>query len=162
MRNIDIIAEYLKTMQDVKKDYDFAVMSVNIEDKTTQDLLHGIEFSTDKKERNRLATQLKRSRNDRREYKNRVEALEPLVKYMNTYGPAIEQLKQVLGKIRKIENDQANRTYYPRVLKGENDGRQSIAAPEQAGGLPSLSSEIGMDFGISEGHVRSSKGKKAR
>ena len=117
MRNQDIIAEFLKMMQGIKKDYDFAVLSVGTEDKILQDLLHAIEFSENKAERNRLATQLKRSRNDRRRYKNRVEALEPLVEFMDKNKNAIEQLKQVLGKVRKIEIEQANRIYHPRVLK---------------------------------------------
>lgn len=117
MRNQDVMSEFLKLVQDSKKDYDFAAMSVATEDKMLQDLLHAIEFSTDKAERNRLATQLKKSRNDRRMYKNRVEALAPFIDFTEKNKVAIEQLKQVLGRIRKIENEQANRAYYPRVLK---------------------------------------------
>ncbi len=97
--------------------YQSAYDEVGIEDKRSQDLLHMIEFEPSGKERNKLATKLRDSRVSRRNNKNMVEVLEPIYTFLaeDRTIRTINLLKEVLGAVRKVEQRQQNRAYYPRV-----------------------------------------------
>lgn len=86
------------------------------ENDLTQDLLHAIELDNSYEERCKTATSLKRNRRDRRAYKDAIEEIEVLVEWEARNRGAINELKQTLGKLRKVEKYHQNRSYRPKVL----------------------------------------------
>lgn len=92
------------------------------QDKLTQDYLHSLELDNlDRSERSKLATKLSTNRKDRRYYKDRVEEFEPIVEFFKdpNHKKTLDQLTQILGKLRKAEDYHKNRTYKPKVLREE-------------------------------------------
>jgi len=101
------------------KDYQWNSEKIVEMDRLTQDYLHSLELDGLKyEERAKIATQLSRCRQERREHKDTVMILEPLVQYLGTDKgrQLLNLLKEVLGKTRKAEEKMENRVYYPRVL----------------------------------------------
>ena len=79
--------------------------------------LDGLDY----KERAKVATQLAKCRQARRECKDTVEILEPLVQFLESdKGKNLLNLvREALGKTRKVEERMETRTYIPRVLEQE-------------------------------------------
>lgn len=118
----DTISAFLKLMDDAQKDYTYNSEQVDRMNKLTQDYLHSLELDgLDYKGRARIATQLTKTRQARRNHKDMVEVLEPIVMFLDTdKGKTLLNLmREVLGKTRKVENYLAHRTYIPRVLPKE-------------------------------------------
>jgi hypothetical protein len=93
---------------------------VNQLDKETQDVLHSLEL--DKLTRNdkgKLATRLRKIRQERRRNKDIVESTLPLIQFLE--GEKGKQsynlLREILGKTRKIEQYHNTRVYYKRIAK---------------------------------------------
>ncbi len=110
--------------------YNYAYDMVNQCDKLKCDLLHKIELGLveDKNEEKRIQTQLKYCLKDRRYYKDRVEELEPFVMLFldkskdkelvtRNNSNCVNQIKNILGSVRKAEEYHKTRTYKPRILK---------------------------------------------
>lgn len=98
--------------------YRYAFDNVGQEDKRLQDLLHEIEFASNKAERNKAATRLQRSRRIRRENKDEAKLYEKIAKFFEDKGnkDALNRLRQLLGQQRKEEEYlSSNRTYNPRI-----------------------------------------------
>lgn len=109
-------------MDDAQKDYTYNSEQVDRMNKLTQDYLHSLELDNlDYKGRARIATQLAKTRQARRNHKDMVEVLEPIVMFLDTdKGKTLLNLmREVLGKTRKVESYLAHRTYIPRVLSTE-------------------------------------------
>lgn len=115
----DEIKRFLDFIREAEPRYKFAREAVETENKRTQDFLHAIEFEPHAEERSKIATKMRASRIERRENKDIVEELEPIIEFMSVQSNkrAIDQLAQLLGKVRKVEKYHENRTYYPRVEK---------------------------------------------
>lgn len=111
------IKAFLDFIRECQSEYNSAYETVGTEDKRTQDLLHAIEFEPLAKERSKICTKLKTSRMTRRENKDAVEELEPIVELMSDpmAKKTIDKLTQVLGKVRKVEEYHERRSYTPRV-----------------------------------------------
>jgi len=104
-------------------------------DGLTQDYLHKLELGNlDYRARAKVATAIAQCRSQRRECKDTVAILEPLVQFLESdKGKNLMNLmKEVLGKTRRVEKAMETRTYYPRVLK-ENKTHQSCDTKEGAG-----------------------------
>lgn len=130
------IEQFLRFHTETNNQYLVAYEKVNECDKMTQDLLHKLELEDlSTSEKNKIATQLKYCRKDRRYWKDQVEELEPFICLFNNIGyrignATIDQnriehnkkfinlLREVLGQTRKQENYHSDRTYKPRILKG--------------------------------------------
>lgn len=113
------ISAVCRMFDDALKDYQWNSDKIIEMDKLTQDYLHSLELDGLKyEERAKIATQLAKCRQERREHKDTTMILEPLVQYLNTdKGRQLSNLlKEVLGKTRKAEEKMENRVYYPRVL----------------------------------------------
>lgn len=111
-----------KLMDDALKDYSWCKEQVNRADKLTQDYLHKLELDDlNYSERAKLATKLRDCRQQRREYKDTVEILEPLVQFLESdKGKNMTNLlREALGKTRKAEERMETRTYRPRILPDE-------------------------------------------
>lgn len=109
-------------LDNAKRDYAWNYDEVNRMDKLTQDYLHKLELGNlDYKERAKVATQLAKCRQQRREHKDTVEVLEPLVQFLESdKGKNLFNLvRETLGKTRKVEERLGTRTYVPRVLQEE-------------------------------------------
>lgn len=120
------IAGVCRMLDDAQKDYSWSREEVNRMDRLTQDYLHMLELDDlDYGARAKVATQLSRCRQLRREHKDTAEILEPLVQYLESdKGKNLcSLLNEVLGKTRKAEEKMEHRIYHPRVLaKEEQNG----------------------------------------
>lgn len=118
----ECISAFCRMMEDAKRDYIWNYDQVNRMDKLTQDYLHKLELDNlDYKERAKIAMQLAKCRQERREHKDTAEILEPLVQFLESdKGKNLLNLvREVLGKTRKVEERMETRTYIPRVLEQE-------------------------------------------
>lgn len=113
------ISEVCKMFDDAVKDYNWSCEKVVEMDHLTQDYLHSLELDGLKySDRAKLATNLAKCRQERREHKDTEAILEPLVQYLGTDKgkQLMNLLREVLGKTRKVEERMENRVYHPRVL----------------------------------------------
>lgn len=133
MKTSKNIENFLNFYDAVKREYDIASEMVSQCDKLTQDLLHRLELeSLSTNEKNKIATQLKYCRKDRRYWKDIVEEVESFVTMFNQTEASqadnkkkaeveanrrfINMLRETLGKTRKQESYHANRSYKPRII----------------------------------------------
>lgn len=117
------ISEFCEFLNDAQKTYTWSSDQVSKMEKLTQDYLHSLELDGLKyEERAKLATQLALCRQERREHKDTVQILEPLVEWLDTEKgrQLFNLLREVLGRTRKVESRMETRTYHPRVLKKED------------------------------------------
>jgi len=113
------ISEFCKLVEAARKDYEWSRNEVSRMDGLTQDYLHMLELDgLNYKERAKVATGITKCRQQRREHKDTVMLLEPLVRFFESDKgkPLFNQLREVLGETRKVEARMANRVYMPRVL----------------------------------------------
>lgn len=115
------IKEFLDFIDECRKMYDIALQNMKQEDAKLQDFLHAIEFETSSKRRGPIDTKLHKSRNERRRNKDIVEETEEIVKFFQEtqHRKTLEQLRQLLGKVRKVEKYHQERRYYPRVRRND-------------------------------------------
>lgn len=115
------IEAFLKTLKSAEENTRVSKDTLIYEDKLLQDILHKLELDDLKySERAKLATQLKNSRKNRRRAKDTIEFAEPILEWLENNKKPVEQLKQVLGKLRKIKELQETRQYTPRIKNGGN------------------------------------------
>lgn len=111
------IKTFLDWMTSCEEEYEQCKQVVETENKRLQDFLHYIEFEEHSSERSKECTRFRIHRHERREAKNRIEILEPLVTMFRdkSFSRYRNQLTQLLGQTRKIEKKQTERKYKPRV-----------------------------------------------
>lgn len=112
----DQIKQFLDFVDESRKLYAYSMEKMKEEEKKLQDFLHAIEFESSVKERSKICTRLHGSRLDRRRHKDIVEEREEIVKFFSDpqHQKTLNQLTQLLGRVRKVEKYHADRTYYPR------------------------------------------------
>ena len=114
----EIIAEFLELLREAENSYSFHYDSVNQMDKLKQDILHKFELQQmTEAELLELDQALIDCLKQRRDYKDTVEELEPIKAFAEGNKRFVEQTKQLLGNVRKVEEYHADRSYKPRVLK---------------------------------------------
>lgn len=117
-----IISDFLTIVRIAEQNYKVYEDLLANEDKLTQDILHTLELEDiNYNEKAKLATKLKTNRKDRRYYKDVFMIIEELVKWKQEYKQSYEMLKQLLGRVRKIEQYQKERNYYPRTVEKLDD-----------------------------------------
>ena len=117
----ECISEFIGMMDGAKKDFDWNVDQVRRAENLTQDYLHKLELEDlNYKERAKIATKLAVCRQDRRDSKNMVEVLAPLVQFLDSDKgrQMMNLMRDALGKTRKVEEKMRNRRYIHRVLEG--------------------------------------------
>ena len=119
-------SQYIKTFLDfvenAKSDYNYNLEAMKNEDRITQDYLHKLELEgLNCRERSKIATQLAANRQARRNYKNAVEELEPIIEFFEDpqNKKLIANMSQLLGQVRKVESYHQRRFYVPKVIQGE-------------------------------------------
>lgn len=125
MKTSEEVKRFLDFMHRCETRYGMAKEGQLAEEKRLQDYLHAIEFEPHAEERSKTATKLRQSRIRRRENKDVVEELGPIIEFLEdpNMKRAIDRLGQTLGKIRKAEKYHENRVYHPRVEKEGKDER---------------------------------------
>jgi len=122
----ETIAAFCDFLASAQKDYTWNYDMVNKDDLLTNDLLHSLELDKlDYKQRAKISTRLAKCRKERRNHKDTVRALEPLVEWLDTdKGKQLfNLLREVLGKTRKVEERMENRVYVRRIIdEGGKDG----------------------------------------
>ena len=115
----ETISGFISMMEGAKKDYEWNDSERQRLEKLTQDYLHSLELDgLNYKQRARIATQLSMCRQKRREHKDMVIALEPLIAFLNSEKgrQMLNLMREALGKTRKIETLMETRRYFKRVL----------------------------------------------
>ena len=105
------INEFLLFLESAKREYESAYEAVGKEDASTQDLLHELEFSRDKNERNRVATKFQQSRRRRREQKDKTLLYEKIYKFYTDNSN-----QHLIKALRRLMNEQVGAEKY---LSGE-------------------------------------------
>ena len=120
------IRSFIRFIHECKALNEMAKEGISTEDKRQQDLLHEIEFEPRAKERSKLCTKLHLSRKERRRYKDIFEETDDIVQFFNTGNnkKMLEQMNQLIGKVRKVEKYHVNRTYIPRLKEGDENGQE--------------------------------------
>lgn len=118
MKKSDIVTQFIQLTDVAKQISLVASDEVHRQDLLTNDFLHQLELGS-AKERNKIATQIATSRKDRRYYKDQIEEVQTLLDWMESNKKALNELKQVLGKMRKTEEWHEDRVYVPRVLPAD-------------------------------------------
>ena len=98
--------------------YECAKNALSVEDKRAVDLIHMIEFESDYDERGQICTQLHNSRLIRRNNKDILEELYPIVKWMSDekHLQALSDLNAAINEMEKIEKRRSNRSYKFKVI----------------------------------------------
>lgn len=114
------ISDFCTMVAEAKQDYEWNRDEVNRLDRLTQDYLHRLELDgLSYGERAKVATQLARCRQLRRESKDTVEILEPFIEFIETEKgkQMMNLMRETLGKTRKVEERMGTRTYRYKVLE---------------------------------------------
>ena len=115
------ISQFCSMMEEAKRDYAWNSDEVRRMEALTQDLLHRLELEDlGYKDRAKVATQLARCRQSRRDSKNMVEVLSPLVQFLESDKgrTMMNMMRETLGKTRRVEERMKNRRYIHRILEG--------------------------------------------
>ena len=115
------IKAFLDFVENAKSDYSFNLEAMKNEERITQDYLHKLELEgLNCRERSKIATQLAVNRQLRRNYKDMVEELQPIVEFFEEpqNKKLIDHMSQLLGQVRKVENYHQQRIYVPKVIPG--------------------------------------------
>lgn len=113
----DLLAAALKMMDDACREHVFAEEMLHRQEKLECDLLHQIELTPGYEARCKTATQLRHCLQERRRYKDLLEETADIAAFCHDTANkrTIALLKELLGKIRKVENYHAKRHYNSRV-----------------------------------------------
>jgi|GEM_PF-524149 len=117
-----VIKTFLDFVDNAKSDYTFNLEAMKNEERITQDYLHKLELEgLNCRERSKIATQLVSNRQARRNYKDAVEELEPIVDFFDDHQnrALIKKMSELLGQIRKVESYHQRRFYVPKAIPGE-------------------------------------------
>lgn len=110
------IESFLNFLREAEELYKTSYTKVNELDKLTQDYLHDIELGDlDYKGRAKIATKLKETRQSRRKCKDVTLTLQPVTEWIQLHKGTINELQQLLGKVRKEEKALTNRVYIRKV-----------------------------------------------
>ena len=127
------LSNFLKLLEQVQKDYTWYKEEEGRLEQLQQDYLHMLELQeTNYHGRAKIATNLRQCRIDRRQAKDTITLLEPMVEFLGTEKGKIlvSQLQQILGSTRKAAKNAKLRKYAPRVLSPEEYNNCAGSAQE--------------------------------
>lgn len=112
----DFIDEFIGFLKTCDEEYKECVQEVWRFDKMSQDHLHDLEFAHNYDERCKVATQVHKARNERREYKDRVAMVEKIAKFCSDKQnkPFIDRLKRLLIEQKEVEKFILGERHYNR------------------------------------------------
>ncbi|MCD8376449.1 MAG: hypothetical protein LUD69_05850 [Oscillospiraceae bacterium] len=112
------ISDFCTMIDNMMKDYQWNFDEISRLDSLTQDYLHMLELGgLDYSQRAKVATKIMKCRQERRESKDTVELLEPVIQFLDSdRGKNMMNLiREVLGQTRKVEKRMEHRVYRYRV-----------------------------------------------
>ena len=118
------IKAFLDFVENAKSEYTFNFEAMKNEERITQDYLHKLELEgLNYRERSKIATQLAANRQARRNYKDAVEELSPIVDFFEDpqNKKLIDHMTRLLGQVRKVENYHQRRFYVPKAILEETN-----------------------------------------
>lgn len=120
------IKSFLDFIDECRELNSMAYSGVGEEDKRHQDLIHAIEFEHNPDKIAQIGIRLHQNRMERRAYKDLFEVTDPVVQFARDpqNKKALDQMRQLLGKVRKVENRHENRVYIPRVKEDGGHGQE--------------------------------------
>lgn len=112
----DYMSEYLEDfinfISSVEEQYNISLENLDIANIDLQDLQHFIEFGkADGKIRQKVYKLYHDTRKKRRQAKENIELCAPIVEWSQKNKGVLQALRGLLGQVRKIESQQANRAY---------------------------------------------------
>lgn len=119
MKNSERIKMFLDFVDECEDLNRQARENISTEEKRTQDLLHQIEFESSSKKRGPIDTKLHKCRNERRRNKDLFEETDDIVQFFREpqHKKTLDHMRQLIGKVRKVEKYHENRVYIPRIEK---------------------------------------------
>ena len=114
MKNSEQISAFLRFCTESEKSLTGAFARESQLNAVTQDILHDLELGDlNYKERAKVATKLAGVRKERRLEKDTIEELEDFISWYSDQNTkkVLDQLRNVLGKVRKQEEYHENRVY---------------------------------------------------
>lgn len=117
-----ILKTFLDFVDTAQSQYNFNLEAMKNEERITQDYLHRLELEgLNCRERSKIATQLAHNRQARRNYKDAVEELEPIVEFFEDpkNRSVLNAMSQLLGQVRKVESYHQKRFYVPKVIDSD-------------------------------------------
>lgn len=116
--DLDTLLSSVNDLSELVRLWDMCNEQLDVEQQITQDLLHAIEFSNNCKERYKYSTQLHYNRKRRRQYKDAITVLKPIIDFIQKEEnkKILNRLTNILGEARKVKNSSSDRAYSPRIL----------------------------------------------
>ena len=112
----DGLKAFLDYLREVEQQLHISEMMEQDANDETQDILHALELTElDYDGIATLATKLIAVRQKRRDAKDMIFQITPLVKWVNENRGVIKSLERVLGEVRKSEKKANNRFYKPKT-----------------------------------------------
>lgn len=119
----EYIADFLEFIRNAQAEYGWGAEKEKEQETLTQDILHCLELEENGyHEKARLAGCLAETRRERRQHKDAVEELMPVVEFAEKNKKLLNEMEQMAGAVRKSERHHANRSCHPRVLKKGTEG----------------------------------------
>ena len=108
------LEQFLDFVNNAESLMDQAIAGQQEAEAETQDILHALENHS-YHEAASLARKLAKVRQTRRQEKDIVAQLAPVVEWLKENDVAVRRLQRVLGELRKVERNTQNRFYTPRT-----------------------------------------------
>lgn len=112
MRASEPVEGFLNFLREAQQEYNIASAQEADANDATQDLLHSLEL-----DRNgyhdcaKISIALRQVRQERREAKDRVQQLKPIMDWIGQNTKTIRELERLLGDVRKAERGMEGRFY---------------------------------------------------
>lgn len=112
------IETFLDFLRESNQQFNIAVMVEQETNDRTQDILHRLELQQHTyHEYANLSKELRDTRKERRNAKDKISCLAPIVTWSEDNKNVIKGLEQLLGAVRKAERSTEQRIYTPRGKK---------------------------------------------
>lgn len=110
------LESFLDYIRDCQQQYNMFLADQEEAEAVTQDLLHSLELDENDDDVMLIISKvMKSTRADRRTAKKQIAALLPIVDWSNNNKKVLNDLRMVLGIVRKEEQRAPRRTYAPRT-----------------------------------------------
>ena len=116
MKYSEHLSGFLEFLRNCETEYNIAVAQQDETNNATQDLLHRLELWEDGyHDLAKISKAMRQVRKDRREAKDTIQKLQPIVDWKKDNQKTIHDLERLLGAVRDQENKTNNRFYNPKT-----------------------------------------------
>ena len=116
MTESDHLAAFLGWLRDIRQDYNIALAELAEAEDATQDILHQLELGEDRyHDCAKLALALQEVRRQRRQVKDKLTVLQPIIGWLEENAKTIKTMERLLGEMRRLEKSLVGRSYHPKT-----------------------------------------------